>query len=307
VKAVHIGFPKTATKFLQASVFTRLASRAFAYVPLDQSARLFASLIDDDDSIYDSATTTVRVLECAGESETVLFSHEALTGHHYRCGFVNRSQIARRLKQVGFDRVLITIRNQFDALESAYKQYLASGGVLKFRDYIALDVSTTRYFDPRYFDYHLIYDLYASTFGPSNVLVLQYERLREPAFLDALTGFLCASSIAVEWDVPVNESLSFEKMAFLRLCNRFTYSSLMPSSLLSKRVSTGAVHRLLSRLPFGNRDRSFQDVGTRASVARFYADSNRRLADAACLTLTSAYPGFDRPERWDAQASAGAG
>jgi hypothetical protein len=296
VRAVHIGFPKTATTFLQTAVFPRLESPGFAYVPHESSIRLFASLIDDDDTIYDLEMTAERVRECAQESEAVLFSYEGLTGHHYRSGFMNRSQIARRLKQIGFDRVLITIRSQFDALESAYKQYIKGGGVLRFCDYVTFDASKTRYLDPRYFDYHLIHDLYASTFGPSNVLVLQYERLREPEFLEALKGFLSVRTTTLEWGALSNKSLSFEKMSLLRVCNHFTYSGLRPSSLFSKRVSTSAVHRILRRLPFGNSDRSFHDEGTRASVARFYADSNRRLAESARITLAAAYPGSDRRE-----------
>ncbi|MEQ1856288.1 MAG: hypothetical protein ABL963_07455 [Longimicrobiales bacterium] len=296
MKAVHVGFPKTATTFLQTAVFPGLVSPGFVYVPQEASIRLFASLIDDDDTIYNPAMMAERLLETVGASEAVLFSYEGLTGHHYRSGFMNRSQIARRLKQAGFDRVLITIRNQFDALESAYKQYIKGGGVLRFREYITFDESRTRYLDPRYFDYHLIYDLYGSTFGPSNVLVLQYERLREPEFLETLSRFLCARASDIEWGDSFNRSLSFEKMALLRICNHFTYSSLHPSTLISKRVSTSAVHRLMSRLPFGNSDRSFHDEGTRASVARFYADSNRRLAEAARVALTSSYPGFDGGE-----------
>lgn len=296
MRAVHIGFPKTATTFLQTAVFPRLAGPEFVYVTHEPCVRLFASLIDDDDTIYDAAATADRIRECAPTGTAVLFSYEGLTGHHYRSGFMNRSQIARRLKQVGFDRVLITIRNQFAALESAYKQYIKSGGVLRFRDYVTLDASKTRYLDPRYFDYHLIHDLYASTFGASNVLVLQFERLREPDFLEGMMTFLGTGPVSVEWGAPANPSLSFEKTAFLRVCNHFTYSSLRPSSILSNRVSTSAAHRLLSRLPFGNSDRSFYDDGTRATVARFYADSNRHLAEAARVTLTSAYPGFDRHE-----------
>ena len=293
MRAAHIGFPKTATKFLQTTVFPRLASPEFTYVPLDGCVSLFASLIEDDDTIYDSAATAERVRESARGAAAALFSYEGLTGHHYRSGFMNRSQIARRLKQVGIDRVLITIRNQFDALESAYKQYIKGGGVLRFRDYITFDSSKTRYLDPRYFDYHLVHNLYASTFGPSNVLMLQHERLREPEFLGRLTAFLSARPITVEWGASANKSLSREKMVLLRLCNHVTYSSLRPSSLISKRLSTTAVHRLLSRLPFGNRGRSFHDESTRALVASFYADSNRRLAETARVALTSAYPGFE--------------
>jgi hypothetical protein len=290
---VHIGFPKTATKFLQTAVFPQFKGPVFYYVPFEASASLCASLIDDDDTIYDPVATTSRLREHAPESSTVLVSYEGLTGHHYRTGFMNRSQIARRLKQVGFDRVLITIRNQFDAIESSYKQYIASGGVLSFRGYIGFDPEKPLYLHPKYFDYSLIHGLYAAIFGPSNVLVLQYERLHEPEFLQGLAGFLGASSIDVEWSPPVNRSLTYRDAAILRVINHFTYNSFRPSSLISKRVSTSAADRLLRRLPVRKSDRSFHDTATRAWVGQFYAESNRRLAETARIALAPQYPGCE--------------
>ncbi len=165
MKAIHIGFPKTATTFLQTTVFPRLTGRGFAYVPRGASTRLFAPLIDDDDTIFDPDAMADRVREHASDAPNALFSYEALTGEHFRSGFVNRTQIARRLRREGFERVLITIRNQFDVLESAYRQHVQSGGVLRFRDYASLDPGKPMYLHTRYFDYDLTYDLYATIFG----------------------------------------------------------------------------------------------------------------------------------------------
>lgn len=122
------------------------------------------------------------------------------------------------------------------------------------------------------------------------MLVLQNEQLSDPGFLASLTAFLSARPIAVEWGAHPNKSLSYEKSAFLRVCNHFTYSSFRPSGLLSKRLSTAAVSRGLGGLPFGNSDRSFLDEPARASIAELYADSNRQLADTAGITLATAYP-----------------
>jgi hypothetical protein len=291
VKAVHIGFPKTATTFLQTVVFPQLAEQGFTYSGKAASARFFGSLIDDDDTIFDEATLRERLQRSAEGGEHVLLSYEGLTGHHYRSGFVNRSQIARRLQRIGFDRVLITIRNQFDALEAAYKQYVKSGGVLPFCDYVTFDSAKSVYLHPRYFDYALVYELYAETFGRDNVLILQYERLPEPSFLVALCEFLSARPVTVELGVRVNGSLSYEKTRFLRACNHFTYSSFRPSTLLPKGLSTTFVHGVLSRVPFGNSNRSFVDGGARGSIEASFAESNRQLARAAGITLTEAYPG----------------
>lgn len=290
MKAIHVGFPKTATTFLQTHVFPKLTEDGFVYVGKRPSARLLAPLIDDDDSIFEADAMADRVRERAAGGAKLLVSYEGLTGEHYHSGFVNRTQIARRLRRVGFDRVLITIRNQFDVLEAAYKQHVKSGGVLRFRDYVSLDPETPGGLHPRYFDYGLAYDLYAAIFGHDNVLVLQYERLEEPDFLLALTTFLKTRPISTEWREPTNVSLSYEKTAILRVFNHFTYSPSRPSSLLSRRFSSAAVHRGLSALPFGNSDRSFLEAAGRASITDLYTDSNRKLAASAGITLAPEYP-----------------
>lgn len=290
MRAVHIGFPKTATTFLQTRVFPALVDDGFVYVGKEAAARCLASLIDDDDTIFDAHGLRERVEWSAPSGANALFSFEGLTGHHYRCGFVNRSQIARRLRAAGFDRALITIRNQFDVLESAYKQYVKSGGVLRYRDYVTFDPTRPRYLDARYFDYRLIYELYARTFGRDRVLVLQYERLGEPDFVERLRGFVGAASITIPRHGGENRSLSYEKTAVLRLCNHWIHSSYRPSSLLRGRVSSERVHGWLRRAPFGNSTRSFLGVRERREIAEFYADSNRALAAAAGITLADTYP-----------------
>ena len=290
MKVIHIGFPKTATTYLQTMVFPRLAGSGYVDLGKEAYARLFSSLIDDDDTIFDADRTATDIWQHAGSQANALLSHERLTGADYRSGFVNRTQIAHRLKRVGFDRVIITIRNQFDVLESAYKQHVRSGGVLRFRDYLSLDSESPRYLHPRYFDYGLAYDLYATLFGSANVLVLQYEDMAEPRFAAALTAFLGTPEASVSWARPANESLSVEKTAVLRVLNHLTYSPHRPSSLLPRKMSTRVLSRGLSALPFGNSRRSFLDETTRASIAGLFADSNRRLAEAAAITLAPEYP-----------------
>jgi hypothetical protein len=50
------------------------------------------------------------------------------------------------------------------------------------------------------------------------------------------------------------------------------------------------VYRCLRSVPFGNSRRSLIDADTRASIAAFYAESNRKLASAIGTPLASVYP-----------------
>lgn len=288
MKVVHIGFPKTATTFLQRSVFPRLPAR-FRYFDEHTSAAFFAPLINEDDTIFDAGALQQRIAAAWG-NESTLFSYEPLTGLHHQTGFVNRTLIAQRLRRFGFERAIITIRNQFDVLESAYKEYVKNGGVLRFTDYVVFAPGRTRYLYPQYYDYEPIYRLYADTFGKSNVLVLQYERLGEASFVRELCGFLGVDEISVEKGERVNRSLSTTKTKALRVINHFTYNSYRPSHLISRRISTGLFHGLLTKLPLLNGGESCLDQPTRAAIAAFYHESNARFARDAGIALSSEYP-----------------
>lgn len=289
MRTIHIGFPKTATTFLQERVFPRLADQLL-YVGRGESATLLEPLIAYDDSVFDADGVRRQIERVFARGAKTLCSYEPLTGLHYQSAFANRTQIARRLREVGFDRAIITVRNQFDALESAYKQYVKSGGTLQFDDYITFDSSRQRYLYPEYFEYFSIYRLYAEIFGPENVLILQYEQLGSRAFVRELCRFLEEAPFDIEQARPVNSSLSCSKTRILRVLNHFTYSAYQPSHLISRRISTDFCHRLLRRLPLLNARQSFLEPGMRAAIAEFYRESNQALQRSAGITLAPEYP-----------------
>jgi hypothetical protein len=283
MRVVHIGFPKTGTKFLQKNVFPRLPP-GFAYC--EPATDLFEPLIHCDDTVFDAAGTRLSLAEAWNGHANALFSYEPLTGEPL-AGFVNRTVIANRLQQAGFDRIIITIRNQFDILESAYKQYVRTGGLLRFEEYVRFDGPMRRCLDPTYFDYHAIYRLYADLFGRANVLVLQYENLGAAAFLDALSAFLEIGPIErVDHATAVNPSLSRAKTQALRIVNHLV----VPARLVSKRISPSFFHRHLERLPALNGSGSFLDATMRGLVADFYRSSNERLRTEAGIALAGSYP-----------------
>lgn len=292
MRVIHIGFPKTATTFLQTHWFSQLPER-FGYRGGADCADIFRPVTDYDDTIFSLDEVARSISAATGGLASILLSYEPLTGAHYRLAFVNRSIIARRLRALGFDRVIITIRNQFDALESAYKQYIKSGGVLRFHDYVNFDANRTSYLYPQYFDYSSIFNLYADSFGVQNVLVLQYEQLGSSTFSGDLSRFLEIRPVETESTDTVNRSLSRRNTVFLRWLNHLTYSDYHPSHLLSRRISSSLMHRLLSAIPQMGARQSFLDQNTRERIEACFGESNRRLQVAAQITLTRDYPGID--------------
>jgi hypothetical protein len=290
MKVVHIGFPKTGSTFLQKSLFPQF-SKDVECIDQDTSSTLFMPVMNYDDTVFDIDRVRERFQRVWKDTRKVLFSSEPLTGLHHQSAFVNRTLIANRLRAIGFDRVIISIRNQYDILESAYKQYIKSGGVLKFDQYISFDTERPGYLYPEYFRYDLIYELYAGDFGKSNVLILQYEDMQQTSYINDLSTFLSVAPIKTEPLDRINPSLSNSKSRILRLINHTTYNSFRPSHLISKRFSTAFFYRQLAKLPFMNDGRSFLGPQARSSVDAFYGESNRALEKSAGIRLSGDYPG----------------
>ena len=211
------------------------------------------ALIEKDDSYYDKDKIKVDLMKMHDSNRTMLISDEALTGHHIKTEFPNRSQIARRLKAAGVSKIIISIRNQVDVLESTYKQYIKSGGVLKVSKFFDLDDNLNPYFYINYFNYEKIISLYSKIFGVENVLVIQFEKMLEnkTEFSKRLARFLHVENTDFRdaLNLPtVNNSLSNFSTKSLRVINHFTYNTFRPSSLIHRKLSTSLFYKILKRI-----------------------------------------------------------
>ncbi len=289
MRTVHIGLPKTATTYLQEVIFPQFKGD-LKYFDKASSSQYFRELMDFDDSMFDVQQMCQKFGEIWNIHDNVLFSCEMLTGLHHQSAFVNRSQIARRLKEVGFQRVIISIRNQYAELESAYRQYIKSGGVLKFDDYISFEKDKRKYFYVEYFDYSLLWSIYSKLFGHKNVLILQYEHLYSLGFLKSILDFIGLEEREVQFQNPVNTSLSLTKTNILRILNHFTCNTFRPSNLISNKISTSFFFRLLQKIPFFNQSKSYINSSRESLIKEFYGRSNSELEKLASIELDPQYP-----------------
>ncbi|MFC3121446.1 sulfotransferase domain-containing protein [Agaribacter flavus] len=225
-----------------------------------------------------------------GDHPDALFSYEALTGQHLNSAFVNRTQVAKRLQQYGFEKVIISIRNQYDVLESAYRQYIKSGGVCAFENFVNFKSTHPRFMHPHYFNYYLIYKLYSELFGKKNILVLQYEDMKTEAFWRSLNSFL-ETEIQMDTDESsVNSSLSYNKTKLLRLLNNFAHSPYNRSALITPKFSSKFIFNQLQKLPNFSKPKQFSTIENKQEIGDFYAQSNRRLEKSANIRLCDKYP-----------------
>jgi hypothetical protein len=295
---IHIGFPKTATTFLQKVILNQLPDQV-NYVNNTEAKILFYKIYNNDDCIFDrqDVLATFNSL-CDRRSSINLFSYEFLTGLHHQTGFINRSLIAKRLMELGFQKIIITIRNQFDVLESAYKQYIKDGGVLKFTEFFNLKGKNSQgyfplhYLDLEYYNYFRIIKLYSNLFGFNNICILQYEDLKKDLFTGKLMNFLSLPDLKMDVENYINKSLSKRETQILRIINHFTFNTFRPSHLISEKISTRFFYRVLNFLPdlTSGKNRSFVTDEIRSFISSYYKSSNNKLVSEYNLKLDSSYP-----------------
>lgn len=283
-KIVHIGFPKTATTFLQWSIFPNL--KGVEYVNYAQCRSIFQPLIYSDPLDY--SIEAIQDLLVQSELPT-LYSFESLAGSPFYYKGIGRSAIAHSLKSLGFDKVIITIRKQTKAIDSYYRQYVVQGGTLSFRNW--LDLSNRRpipqkYFLTGYLEYDKLIDHYLEVFGQENVLVLSQEELQSNKFdfLRKIESFTHSHYIANEVDSRANTALTNLSILLLRFINHFTYSSVRPFHLVSNRFSNRLIWKFFAVVldpyifKFFSKRKSFlEKYSLIETIESIYEKSNKKL------------------------------
>lgn len=195
---IHIGFHKTGTSWLQDELFNN-DSKVFH--PISTLARHF--VFDKHGFKLNSFDNNIEVITTEKENllaETPIslgkipvLSYERLSGSPF-AGGVNASSHANRLKATFPDsKILIVIRNQQEAIFSAYFQYLTGGGIHSIKRFLNAKYNGLRpHFTLNHYCYHHIIEGYQHLFGKDNVMVLPYELFRDSTetYLSQLSAFV---------------------------------------------------------------------------------------------------------------------
>ena len=239
----HIGYHKTGTTFLQNNIYPYL--KGCEYFDYPKCDAIFTDLINKDDATYDKENTNRLIQGFRSTEDVPLFSYEGLVGPLFFCQGYDATRIAKRLKEVGVSKVVVSIRNQVRLFESIYLQYIQEGGVIRPDEFFdRKDV-----FDWNYADFFHLISFYRQLFGAENVLVILQEELLkdQDKVVKELLAFIGAE-VSVDKNRKkknANKSLSPISINILRFCNRFTYNKFKPSQMLSKRITTWKIRHLL--------------------------------------------------------------
>lgn len=295
---LHVGWPKTATTYLQAHVLPALEGlsylgKPYAPGPLAAAMRNLQSM----DSVALPRTDALAVLRrhLHAVGGPVVLSTEGLcmsTGGGGFYAHADRALIAERLLEAfGADaRILFTIREQMSWLESYYL-YHVSGHVYTGRFVTATEWFARQHALPAHgailaADYWPTIDAYRRLFGAQNVLVLPFEQIAAdmPEACRQIAAF-CGASYPAGWQPPqerVRERPAARALAFAAF-NRYFLSDAVRAAFA--RTVPRRIKRSFKTL-LGGGARARADFSPYAEVLRaLYGPGNRALEEALGLPL----------------------
>ncbi|MEJ1355172.1 MAG: hypothetical protein RPU39_10855 [Candidatus Sedimenticola sp. (ex Thyasira tokunagai)] len=178
---IHIGYPKTASTWLQESVFN--CGEYGLVTPWSDCRSLAVSsfiLANPYSFEPDSARAVFSggVKEVNSEGKAAVISDETLGGDPLR-PWINSRVIADRLKLTFPEaRILICIREQKSAIHSLYSEYIKHGHTATLKEFIGATggcVGRAPICDVVQLEYDMLIHHYQTLFGRERVAVLTFE------------------------------------------------------------------------------------------------------------------------------------
>lgn len=236
----HVGYPKTGTKSLQNNVFPNISG--VNYISYNNCKKIFHPLVFSGQlHYYKHEKEVLKNLKdnILDETRDTFLSLENLVGPMFYFSGLNNDIIPQRLKSIGVNKIIISVREQTSFINSLYRQYIQQGGVLKFKDFLKSKELQVPIFNPDFCDYYPILKQFQNVFGNENVFIFTNEEMRnnkQATFkkLEKFIGHQVDDSIS---NRNRNLSLTNAGINLLRFSNHFTYNSFKPNNLISNRLT----------------------------------------------------------------------
>jgi len=285
----HIGYPKTASRWFQESLFINIKNARI----VDKSI-IFKSIIKPEGLTF----TPETIFDPCDDNllDHLIFSSHELIGTNYHFGFHGyyMKENAQRIHKIFPDaKIILFIRNQPDIIASAYMQYIEEGGtysVSKYLDHKRFKhINRFPLFSFSFYEYHHIIEYYQNLFGKSNVYTFLFEDFQkqpEEFVLDFCQTFkfkIESNQIAY---AKVNTSYRIITLILARFFNHFTEMKMLNKHYLFHIPYlynfTKSTFQYLNRFRiFGKISSSRNLLGKRiiSFVSDYYKHSNQILRD----------------------------
>jgi len=212
---IHIGYPKTATTWLQDIFFPNVSNFQFV------SWREANSLILNSDCFAFNPNNIRDKLLIGGRNLLIsseFFSTAINSGFNY--GYFSYG-ISHKLKELFPDAtIIIFIRRQQSLIPSAYQQYVKNGGTYSFKRWLY----SGEVFSFEHLIYSRLVEHYINLFGERQVKVFLYENFKRNnrGFME---NFCQQFGMEVDWDKidfnPTNRGVRLLSLLLLKVVNHF--------------------------------------------------------------------------------------
>jgi len=299
---LHVGHPKTASTWLQETIFGNPDSGfVFPWPKDDCRARTISAFVTVnsfcDDVAWARSFFDEGLRLCAGGVGIPIISDESLCGDPTLRLYSGRYVADRIHSAFPRAKILIGVREQKAIAVSLYREYLlGSGGVFPLEVFLGRGdeaIGFTPILRSDYLEYDRVVDYYQKLYGPQNALVLPMESLQKnpQRFVESILTF-CQCSGRVDRPAEARRvGLSAAALEVRRWLNH-----LLPISPLAKPPLTMArravfklcyeIDRLAPQswtLPL---ERRWKDIVAQR-YAGMFRDSNRRLAELTGIDFTA--------------------
>lgn len=232
---IHVGYHKTATTFLQKSIYPKLTHQITYLSRGDAQAYLYDIR---HKKLSDKAITDLRRgFESMMEAEKpLLISYEGLSGNPMstKKKVKDNHAILKDLRQIFPEEsynvhIIVGVRRQLDLLTSLYVQYIHQGGYKQaaavFEEWEQLGVLNGYY----YFSYM---DRVIQLFGQKNYYLMQYENFRENEIkeITKLLQYMGVHEVPSYSNTKVNRSYGTMQVKTARKMNYFLKTPFNPEA-----------------------------------------------------------------------------
>lgn len=228
---IHIGFPKTATKWFQHHFYPNISEKGYV-----ERKAVFQNLIRPDIWEFNEEVAS-QVFEKTANGQRIVICEELLLGGldiGFGIGEFIKEMAWRIKRTFPNGEIVIFIRNQEQIILSSYSQYIKAGGTMSLKSFIN---SQSRFkaffknhhlFSLKFFEYDRVISLYRSIFGAEKVHIFFYEDFAadQETFISNFNAELRLTSPAdLKTMIVENKRLSRFSINLMKLFNRFTYKN----------------------------------------------------------------------------------
>jgi len=293
---------------MQSELFPNL--KGVHYIPSSSIREETSKIMKQDDFSFqdDHVKNNIKKNMLAGKN---LISNEGLIGNFYLYNLVNARLIADRLARLfSGAKILIVVRNQYELIESLYKQYLHVGGTKSFREFLHFKNGKFEHsycewdstVNPEMFNFLNVLEYYEKLFGRENLCVIPFELMKTAPdkFTAKLLSWLGVKEIPSMNKNIRNPGYGARQIIIARFFNKFLKSPFKETALfpdatlpLTGKIDGGKLRLILqsrlSRKLLGKKP--ITDEILRSKIRRIYADSNRQMNEKYQLSLDEICPG----------------